>query len=128
MSASPKKPRPSRAAKLMAVTVSLGVLQRALRVAADRAVGHLGISQASAWALVTIGRQGDGARQGVVADLLGVEGMDETTAFALAEHAVVTRENLADLATDELMEFAIDGMDEDRAAALIMAARAGQTA
>jgi len=61
-------------------------------------------------------------------DLLGVEGMDETTAFALAEHAVVTRENLADLATDELMEFAIDGMDEDRAAALIMAARAGQTA
>jgi len=74
MSASPKKPRPSRAAKLMAVTVSLGVLQRALRVAADRAVGHLGISQASAWALVTIGRQGDGARQGVVADLLGVEG------------------------------------------------------
>jgi N utilization substance protein A len=53
--------------------------------------------------------------------------MDETTAFALAEHGVITRENLADLATDELMEFAIDGMDEERARALIMAARAGQT-
>ena len=61
-------------------------------------------------------------------DLLGVHGMDETTAFALAQHGVVTRENLADLATDELMEFAIDGMDEERAGALIMAARAGQTA
>ena len=36
---------------------------------------------------------------------------------------VVTRENLADLATDELMELAIDGMDESRAANLIMAAR-----
>ena len=61
-------------------------------------------------------------------DLLGVDGMDETTAFALAEHGVITRENLADLATDELMELAIDGMDEDRARALIMAARVGQTA
>ena len=61
-------------------------------------------------------------------DLLAVDGMDETTAFALAEHGVVTRENLADLATDELMEFAIDGMDENRAGALIMAARAGHAA
>jgi N utilization substance protein A len=61
-------------------------------------------------------------------DLLGVEGIDEATAFALAEHGVITRENLADLATDELMELAIDGMDEDRARALIMAARVGQTA
>jgi N utilization substance protein A len=56
-------------------------------------------------------------------DLLEVEGLDETTAFELAQHGVITRENLADLATDELMEFAIDGMDEKRAAALIMAAR-----
>src|SRR5690349_22117754 len=56
-------------------------------------------------------------------DLLEVDGIDETTAFELAQHGVITRENLADLATDELMEFAIDGMDEKRAAALIMAAR-----
>ncbi|MCE7951016.1 MAG: transcription termination/antitermination protein NusA [Xanthomonadales bacterium PRO7] len=61
-------------------------------------------------------------------DLLGVEGMDEETAFALAEHGVTTRENLADLATDELMEFAIDGMDETRAGDLIMAARVEQAA
>ena len=39
---------------------------------------------------------------------------------------MITRENLADLATDELMEFAIEGMDEKRAAALIMAAREQQ--
>ena len=32
-------------------------------------------------------------------------------------------ENLADLATDELVELAIEGIDEARAAALIMAAR-----
>jgi N utilization substance protein A len=56
-------------------------------------------------------------------DLLAVDGIDETTAFELAQHGVITRENLADLATVELMEFAIDGMDEKRAAALIMAAR-----
>jgi N utilization substance protein A len=61
-------------------------------------------------------------------DLLEVPGMDESTAFALAQHRVVSRENLADLATDELMEFAIDGMDETRAAGLIMAARQADAA
>ena len=54
--------------------------------------------------------------------------MDESTAFALAQHKIVTRENLADLATDELMELAIDGMDESRAAGLIMAAREAEAA
>ena len=56
-------------------------------------------------------------------DLLAVEGMDDGLAYELAQHTVVTRENLADLAVDELMEMGIDGLDEDRAAALIMAAR-----
>ncbi len=56
-------------------------------------------------------------------DLVEVDGMDEETAFALAQHGIITRENLADLATDELMEFAIEGLDEEKAAALIMAAR-----
>jgi N utilization substance protein A len=49
--------------------------------------------------------------------------MDEASAFALAQHGIITRENLADLATDELMEFAIEGFDEDKARTLIMAAR-----
>ena len=56
-------------------------------------------------------------------DLLAVEGMDDALAYELAQHGIVTRENLGDLATDELMELGIDGLQEDRAAALIMAAR-----
>jgi N utilization substance protein A len=56
-------------------------------------------------------------------DLLAVDGMDEALAFELASHGIVTRENLADLATDEFMELGIEDIDEDRAAGLIMAAR-----
>jgi transcription termination/antitermination protein NusA len=56
-------------------------------------------------------------------DLLAVEGMDEATAYALAGHGIVTRENLADLATFELVELELEAMDEARASALIMAAR-----
>jgi N utilization substance protein A len=55
-------------------------------------------------------------------DLLSLEGMDESTAFALAGRGVTTREELAELATDELLD--IDDMNAERAAALIMAARA----
>jgi transcription termination/antitermination protein NusA len=55
-------------------------------------------------------------------DLLAVEGMDAETAFALAEAGIMTAENLADLATDELVEAV--KMDDARASALIMAARA----
>ena len=62
------------------------------------------------------------------ADLLTVPGLDEATAYALAQHRIVTRENLADLATDELVELAIDGVDETRASALIMAARQADAA
>lgn len=54
-------------------------------------------------------------------DLLEVEGMDEETAYAMAEAGVITCENLADLATDELTE--LIEVDEVRAQALIMAAR-----
>ncbi len=59
-------------------------------------------------------------------DLLAVEGMDDGLAYELARHGIATRENLADLATDELMELGIDGLDEEHASALIMAARNGQ--
>ena len=54
-------------------------------------------------------------------DLLSLEGMDEDLALALAARGVVTRDDLADLATDELSD--LDGVDEARAAALIMEAR-----
>jgi N utilization substance protein A len=54
--------------------------------------------------------------------LLMLEGMDETTAYSLAERGVTTADELADLAVDDLID--MDGMDEERAAALIMTARA----
>ena len=54
-------------------------------------------------------------------DLLGMEGMDETLALALAARGVATMEDLAEQSVDELME--IEGMDEERAARLIMKAR-----
>jgi len=56
-------------------------------------------------------------------DLLAVDGMEEALAYELASHGIITRENLADLATDEFMELGLEGIDEDRAANLIMAAR-----
>ena len=61
-------------------------------------------------------------------DLLALEGMDEETAFALASHGVRTSEDLSDLAADEVVEFGIEGLDEARAAALILAARAEEIA
>jgi transcription termination/antitermination protein NusA len=48
--------------------------------------------------------------------------MDEALAYALAARGVKTRDELAELATDEMTD--LDGMTEARAAALIMAARA----
>ena len=56
-------------------------------------------------------------------DLLAVGSMEESLAYELARHGIVTRENLADLATDELVELGIDGVDEDLARTLIMSAR-----
>jgi N utilization substance protein A len=56
-------------------------------------------------------------------DLLEVEGMDRRLAFRLANSGVVTREDLAEQATFELIEID-DELEEERAAELIMAARA----
>jgi N utilization substance protein A len=54
-------------------------------------------------------------------DLLGMEGMDEALALALAAQGVSSMEDLAEQSVHELME--IEGMDEERAARLIMKAR-----
>lgn len=54
-------------------------------------------------------------------DLLQLPGMDEATAYALAERGIRTREDLAEAATDEIED--VEGMDGERAAALIMEAR-----
>src|SRR5881296_4206418 len=53
--------------------------------------------------------------------LLGLEGMDKDLAAKLARSGVKTRDDLADLATDDLVEMA--GVDAERAKSLIMKAR-----
>jgi N utilization substance protein A len=55
------------------------------------------------------------------ADLLEVEGMDDSLAAELARHGIVTREDLADQAVDDLLD--IPSIDEKRAGELILAAR-----
>jgi len=55
-------------------------------------------------------------------DLLGLEGMDKELAFELASRGIVTREDLAEQAVDDLEE--IEALEPERAAELIMAARA----
>ena len=55
------------------------------------------------------------------ADLLEVEGMDDALAAELARHGIVTREDLADQAIDDLLD--IPSIDEKRAGELILAAR-----
>ncbi len=57
-----------------------------------------------------------------IEDLTKLEGMDEDTARSLAAQGIVTQEQLADLAVDELVE--LTAMHADRANALIMTARA----
>ncbi len=54
--------------------------------------------------------------------MLSLDGMDKKLAFILASHGVVTREDLAEQAVDDLAE--IEELDDARAAELIMAARA----
>jgi N utilization substance protein A len=55
-------------------------------------------------------------------DLLNLPGMDKVLAAKLARQGIRTRDNLADLATDELCEMA--DMDHENASALITEARA----
>jgi N utilization substance protein A len=55
-------------------------------------------------------------------DLLDLDGMDSDLAAKLAENSIRTRDDLGELAVDELTE--MTGIDEERAKTLIMAARA----
>ncbi|MEM9531246.1 MAG: transcription termination factor NusA [Pseudomonadota bacterium] len=55
-------------------------------------------------------------------DLLALEGMSERLAFQLAAQGIITQEDLAECAVDEIT--GIDDLEEEAAAALIMAARA----
>jgi len=55
-------------------------------------------------------------------DLLNMEGMDRATAYALAKKGIVTMDDLAEQAVDDILD--IEGVDEERAGQLIMTARA----
>ncbi|HPT51102.1 MAG TPA: transcription termination factor NusA [Accumulibacter sp.] len=68
-------------------------------------------------AIVTEEKIGD-----VSDDMLGLEGMDKTLAGKLASSGIKTRDDLADLAVDELTE--MTGIDAQRAKQLITTARA----
>lgn len=55
-------------------------------------------------------------------DLLNMDGMDTRLAYQLARHGIITMEDLAEQAVDDLMD--IEDMVEEKAGELIMAARA----
>ncbi|MDR2208563.1 MAG: transcription termination factor NusA [Azoarcus sp.] len=60
--------------------------------------------------------------EGIAADLLALDGMDKALAAQLASHDIRTRDDLADLAVDELVD--LTDIDAERASALISVARA----
>ncbi len=60
--------------------------------------------------------------ENVAEDLIGLEGMTKELAAKLAEHDVKTRDDLAELAVDELTE--MTGIDDERAKEIILKARA----
>lgn len=60
-------------ATLMEITTTLTRMARIYRAAADQSLAELGLSQATAWPIVIIGRLGEGVRQRVLAEELGIE-------------------------------------------------------
>jgi N utilization substance protein A len=73
-------------------------------------------------ALLTAAIVSEESLAGVAEDLLSLEGMSRELAAKLGSASVKTRDDLAELAVDELIE--IEPMDEEAAKALIMKARA----
>lgn len=73
-------------------------------------------------ALLVQAIQSEESIEGVDPDLLGLEGMDSELAARLSQKGIRTRDDLADLAVDDLVE--MFEMDADRAKELIMKARA----
>lgn len=69
-----------------------------------------------------IASEEDISNANIAADLLNMEGMDETLALQLARKEILTMEDLAEQSIDDLMD--IEDMDEERAGKLIMTARA----
>ena len=73
-------------------------------------------------ALLTAAIASEESLDGVADDLLNLEGMNRDLAAKLAKAGIKSRDELAELAVDELIE--IEHMNEEAAKALIMKARA----
>src|SRR5512146_1891125 len=73
-------------------------------------------------ALLTEAIKREESREQAEKDLLDLEDMDADLAAKLAENSIRTRDDLGELAVDELTE--LTGIDDERARTLIMAARA----
>ena len=73
-------------------------------------------------ALLTMALTSDQDPKKPAEDLLEMEGKDQQLADNLASSGIITMEDLAEQAVDDLLD--IDGIDEKRAAELIMTARA----
>lgn len=63
----------NRDQNLMHLTLSLTRLARAYKSAADKLAADFGLSQASAWPVLTIARMGGGVRPGTLAERLAIE-------------------------------------------------------
>jgi transcription termination/antitermination protein NusA len=72
-------------------------------------------------ALLTMAIANEEKVEGVALDLKSLDGMDADLFAKLSEHQIHTRDELAELAVDELVE--MTSIDEDAAKALIMKAR-----
>jgi MarR family transcriptional regulator for hemolysin len=59
--------------ELMRLTMALTAVSRSYRAVADQVASGFGLSQATAWPVVMIGRMGDGVRPGALAEALGLE-------------------------------------------------------
>ncbi|MBG58339.1 MAG: transcription termination/antitermination protein NusA [Porticoccus sp.] len=73
-------------------------------------------------ALLTMALASEEGMSGPAADLLEMEGMDDQLAHTLAKHGIASMEDLAEQAVEDLLD--IENMDAERAAKLIMTARA----
>ncbi|QNN57082.1 MarR family transcriptional regulator [Diaphorobacter ruginosibacter] len=63
----------AREEALLKLTRSMSFCNARYPPIANKAVAHLGLSEATTWPLVAVSRYGDGLRQGVIADILGIK-------------------------------------------------------
>jgi MarR family transcriptional regulator for hemolysin len=59
--------------KLVNITTRLSIVARTYKSAADHIASQFGLSQATAWPIIMMGRLGGGIRPGTLSDSLGIE-------------------------------------------------------